>query len=142
MARHSGNWHPNWDRGRDHFWRGHRCHWHNNSWVIYDLGFYPWGYYYGYPYGGYYGDYYYDNGYASNEYSQEYPAQSEYDSGDSSSGVSQVQAVLARKGYYHGSIDGNFGPATRSALRRYQRDHGLDATGQIDQPVIEALGLR
>ena len=139
IARHSASQHPNWDRGHDHFWHGHRCHWHNNAWVILGLGFYPWGYDYGYPYGAYsyYDDGYYDNGYAANEDSQ-----SEYDNGDLDSSVRRVQAALARQGYYHGAIDGSFGPATRNALRRYQRNHGLGVTGEIDRPVIEALGLR
>lgn len=136
----------NWDRGRDHFWRGRRCHWRNNAWVIFGTGFYPWGYGYGYyPYGAYsyYDGGYYGDGYASSEYSDEqYPAQSEYDSGNSDSSVSQVQAALAREGYYRGAIDGSLGPATRNALRRYQRDRGLDVTGRVDRPVIEALGLR
>jgi hypothetical protein len=137
VARYSGNWHRNWDRSRDHFWNGHRCHWRNNAWVIFDLGFYPYGYGY-YPYGGaypYYEDGYYDDSYASSEYSQNYDSNAD-------SSVSQVQSALAREGYYRGAIDGSFGPGTRSALRRYQRDHGLDVTGQIDRPVIEALGLR
>jgi hypothetical protein len=124
----------NWDRGRDHFWHGHRCHWNNNSWVIIDPGFYPWGYGWGgYPYGAYS---YYDDGYAPDEYSQ-----SEYDNGSGDSSVTQVQAALARAGYYHGAIDGSVGPATRNALRRFQRDRGLEATGQIDRPVIAALRL-
>ena len=146
VARYGSNWHRNWDRSRDHFWHGHRCHFHNNVWVIFDLGFYPYGYGYGYyPYGGAYP--YYDNGYyddsyyPSSEYSQE-PYARNYDSSNADSSVSQVQSALAREGYYRGAIDGNLGPATRSALRRYQRDHGLDATGQLDGPVIEALGLR
>jgi len=136
----------NWDRSRDHFWHGHRCRFFNNAWVVFDLGFYPWGYGYGYyPYGAYsyYDDGYYDDGYASSEYSQEpYPAQSEYDNGNPDSSVSQVQAALARKGYYRGGSDGSMGPATRNALRRYQRDQGLHVTGRVDRPVIEALGLR
>jgi His-Xaa-Ser repeat protein HxsA len=115
--------------------------------VIFDLGFYPYGYGYGYyPYGGaypYYDNGYYDDSYASSEYSQEpSAAQSEYDSSNADSSVSQVQSALAKEGYYRGAIDGSLGPATRSALRRYQRDHGLDVTGQIDQSVTEALGLR
>lgn len=141
IARYSGNWHRNWDRSRDHFWNGHRCRWYNNAWVIFDLGFYPYSYGYGYgyyPYGGaypYYDNGYYDDSYASGEYSQDYD-------NNADSSVNQVQSALAREGYYRGAIDGSFGPGTRSALRRYQRDHGLDATGQIDRPVIEALGLR
>jgi hypothetical protein len=119
--------------------------------VIFDLGFYPWNYGWGYyPYGaysyydgGYYDGGYYDDGYAPSEYSQgPYLAQSEYDSGNRDSSVSQVQAALARKGYYRGAIDGSLGPATRSALRQYQGNHGLDVTGRIDRPVIEALRLR
>lgn len=112
--------------------------------MIFDTGFYPYGYGYG-PYGAYsyYDGGYYDDGYASSEYAQEpYPAQSEYDSGSSDSSVSQVQAALAREGYYRGAIDGSLGPGTRNALRRYQRNHGLDVTGRVDRPVIEALGLR
>ena len=139
IARHSANQHPNWDRRRDHFWHGHRCHWHHNSWVIFGLGFYPafypWGWDYGYPYSYYYDDRSYEDGYAANEYPQ-----SEYDSRDAS--VSQVQTALARGGYYRGAIDGSVGPATRNALRRFQSSHGLDATGRIDQAVVEALGLR
>jgi His-Xaa-Ser repeat protein HxsA len=107
--------------------------------VIFGLypAFYPWGYGYGYPYGySYYDDGYYANDYAASEYSQ-----SEYDNGNLDSSVSQVQAALAREGYYHGAIDGSVGPATRNALRRYQQNHGLDVNGRIDRRVLEALGL-
>ena len=129
----------NWDRSRDHFWHGHRCHWHNNAWVIFDLGFYPWDYGWGYPYGAYsyYDSGYYGEGYAPDEYSQgPDSAQSEYD-GNPDSSVSQVQEALARAGYYHGAVDGSVGPATRNALRQYQRSHGLDVTGRVDRGVIE-----
>ncbi|HEX8076207.1 MAG TPA: peptidoglycan-binding protein, partial [Chthoniobacterales bacterium] len=56
--------------------------------------------------------------------------------------VNEVQSALAREGYYDGPIDGRLNSATRKALRKYQRDHGLDATGNIDRAVIEALRLR
>ena len=103
--------------------------------MIFDLGFFPWDYGWGYyPYGAYS---YYDDGYAPAEY-----AQSDYDSDNGDSSVSQVQAALAQAGYYRGAIDGSLGPATRNALRRYQRNHGLDVNGQVDRPVIEALRLR
>ena len=98
----------------------------------------PWGYGY-YPYASYsyYDDRYYNDGYYDDGYAASEDAQSEY----ADSSVSQVQAALAREGFYHGAIDGSVGPATRNALRRYQRSHGLDATGRIDRPVLEALGL-
>jgi putative peptidoglycan binding protein len=147
VARHGGNWHRNWDRRRDHFWHGRRCHWHNNAWVIFDTGFFfPYSYGYGYyPYNAYaYDDgSYYDDGYASNEYSQQsYQPQSDYDSGNADSNISEIQSALSREGYYSGAVDGSLGPGTRSALRRYQRDHGLAVTGRIDRAVINALGLR
>jgi len=74
FSRRSADWHRDWDRNRDHSWRGHRCRFVNGSWFIFDLGFFPgfgWPYYayddgypyYPYGYGGYgYGAYGYDPG--------------------------------------------------------------------------------
>jgi hypothetical protein len=45
----SGKWHSDWDHGHDHVWHGHLCHFANNTWIIYEVGFYPW-WYYEYPY--------------------------------------------------------------------------------------------
>src|SRR5712691_306107 len=50
FARHTADWHRDWDRGRDHWWHGHRCHFVNGSWFIYDIGFYPYDYSYPYAY--------------------------------------------------------------------------------------------
>lgn len=52
-----------------------------------------------------------------------------------------VQADLARLGYYHGPIDGNVEPGSRTAraIARYQRDHRLPVTGAIDGNVIASL---
>lgn len=44
--------------------------------------------------------------------------------------VSQIQSGLAAKGYNPGPTDGVAGNRTRSAIRAYQRDHGLQVTGQ------------
>jgi hypothetical protein len=41
FARRSADWHRDWDRRRDHWWHGHRCHFVNGFWFIYDTGFYP-----------------------------------------------------------------------------------------------------
>jgi hypothetical protein len=141
IARYSANWRRNWDRSRDHNWRGHRCHFRNGFWFIYDpFPFYPYGYGF-YPYGAYYDSNYYDDGsYAADQYATETDRdQTESDGG---SRVTDVQSALAREGYYDGAIDGRLGPATQKALRRFQRDHGLDATGGINSAVIEALRLR
>jgi hypothetical protein len=66
-------------------------------------GSYPYGYY-GYNYGGYGSGYGYGN--------------------SSGSRVAELQSRLASAGYYHGAIDGIMGPATRRAIRAYERDHG------------------
>ena len=142
IARHNGNWNRHWDRSRDHWWRGHRCHFRNGFWFVYDpFPFYPYGYGYGYyPYGDYYASTYYDNDYATDEYSSAPDSDQSSYAGDAR--VSDVQTALAREGYYDGAIDGDLGPATRNALRRYQRDRGLQVTGNIDRAVIQALRLR
>jgi len=142
FAQRSANWRRNWDRSRDHWWNGRRCHFRNNVWVIYEPFFwYPYTYGYGYnPYGGYYDSTYYDDSYASDQDEPAaYTERQEYDIG---SRVSEVQRALAREGYYDGPIDGRLGNATQKALRRYQRDHGLEVTGGISRGVIEALRLR
>ena len=64
----------------------------------------PYGYYGGYGSGGYGSGY----GYGDN----------------SGSRVAELQSRLASAGYYHGTIDGILGPATRRAIRAYERDHG------------------
>jgi hypothetical protein len=146
FAQRSANWRRNWDRGRDHWWNGRRCHFRNNVWVIYEPFFwYPYTYGYDYyPYGSY-DSTYYDDSYASNEYVPSDDSASTYRNEPSSNGdsrVSDVQSALSREGYYDGPIDGKLGDATRQALRRYQRDRGLDATGGITSGVIRALRLR
>ena len=45
----SGKWHSDWDHHHDHLWHGHLCHFVHNTWIVYEVGFYPW-WYYQYPY--------------------------------------------------------------------------------------------
>lgn len=52
-----------------------------------------------------------------------------------------VQAALRRNGYYRGPVDGEIGASTRSAIRDYQYDQGLSATGRIDRSLLNSLGL-
>jgi Putative peptidoglycan binding domain len=105
----------------------------NGTWIIFDEGFYPDDYY---PYGYYPYDYSYDNYNAASVYPS-----SSYDSRGPDSIVLEVQEALQTAGYEPGSTDGVFGPSTREAIGRYQRDHGLDITGDITDPVLQALGL-
>jgi hypothetical protein len=55
--------------------------------------------------------------------------------------TAQVQRSLAQQGYYYGPIDGILGPGTRSAIQRYQIDHGLAVTATIDEETLATLGM-
>ena len=52
-----------------------------------------------------------------------------------------VQGLLARSGFYDGDLDGQPGPATTQAIRRFQRDEGLPATGWLDSETLDELGV-
>jgi peptidoglycan hydrolase-like protein with peptidoglycan-binding domain len=43
----------------------------------------------------------------------------------------RVQDALYRLGYYKGEADGVFGPLTRAAIRRFQRDISTVMTGRL-----------
>jgi hypothetical protein len=105
----------------DRFHRFHHFHRFNNETFIFvdSFGFpffYPFPYFGYYPYGSYppygYGGYDY---YGGSAYGYGY---------GTGSRVAELQRRLARAGYYHGAIDGIMGPATRRAIRAYERDHG------------------
>lgn len=53
--------------------------------------------------------------------------------------VRQVQGILQENGYDPGPLDGLMGPQTRQALRQFQRDHNLPASGQLDAATQAAL---
>jgi len=144
VAQHSSNWHRDWDRGRDHWWHGHRCRFVNGSWFIFDVGFDPW-LPYGYPYDYYAGDYYpypYGYGYDYDPYQGEaYYDQNGYADQYADSTVASAQDQLAKQGYYRGAIDGVLGPETRRAIAQYQSNHGLRVTGALTTDTLQALGL-
>jgi peptidoglycan hydrolase-like protein with peptidoglycan-binding domain len=45
-------------------------------------------------------------------------------------------------GYNPGTLDGTLGPQTRDALRWFQNTKGLRSTGDLDEPTLNALGIR
>lgn len=55
--------------------------------------------------------------------------------------IYNVQRALKELGYYPGNLSGSMSPATINAIAAFQEDNGLDATGAIDGPTVEALGL-
>ena len=122
---------------------GHRHrHFFNDAANVYPYS-YPYydstPYYYNYPYGGYnYSQYmqvplqFPDTGPvagSSSAYYGEVP-------------LSDVQAALARLGYYRGQVDGVMGPLTRQAINDFQRDSNLAATGRVTPGVLGRLGLQ
>ena len=57
-----------------------------------------------------------------------------------SADVAALQVALYARGTYSGDVDGIAGPATRSAVRRFQRRHGLVADGVAGPRTRRALG--
>ena len=54
-------------------------------------------------------------------------------------GVLTAQRYLTALGYYSGRIDGVSGPATRSAISRFQTDRGLSPTGEVSPVLLQQM---
>ena len=52
-----------------------------------------------------------------------------------------AQAGLSQLGYELGPTDGQVGPRTREAIKKFQRDHGLAATGDITDALLVKLAF-
>ena len=139
FAHRSGDWHRDWDRNCDHWWNGHRCSFVNGSWVIFNVGFYPWWPAY-YP-----DDYYYDygfpyDGYGSSTYGYDYPYSSNYGSGYYNSGDYQGQMYYDQssypdqsQGYYDSSV---------YQTEAYYNPNGYSDQSQSDYPTVLAAQER
>ena len=55
--------------------------------------------------------------------------------------VQIVQQQLQRAGDYQGRIDGQWGPDSVIALQRFQEQHGIQPSGQLNEPTAAALGI-
>jgi hypothetical protein len=53
----------------------------------------------------------------------------------------QIQTALERGGYYTGEPNGRWDAKTVSAVQKFQSTHSLDATGKLDAPTLQKLGL-
>src|SRR5215471_12050224 len=91
FAQGSGDWHRDWDRHSDHWWNGHRCCFINGTWVIFNVGFYPWS-----PYWYNQGDYY---GYSSPYYGSDVPYSYDYQPNYYDSGDYQGQMYYNQNSY-------------------------------------------
>jgi peptidoglycan hydrolase-like protein with peptidoglycan-binding domain len=63
-------------------------------------------------------------------------------SGSNRAQIEQMQRDLTLRGLYHGAIDGMAGPQTMAALRQFQQQQGLPASGQLDDSTRQALGIQ
>jgi Putative peptidoglycan-binding domain-containing protein len=132
---HDTNWHGDWDRRHVHFDHGRFFVFDDGFWWGLDDGYFPWDYL---PY--------YANDYYPYDY---YTDVSPYDSDGTSYNIAPadsvtvqaVQTQLMQLGYYNGSIDGVFGPATRDAVARYQIANQLSVTGSLSPDTMQSLRL-
>ena len=53
-----------------------------------------------------------------------------------------VEEALKAKGYNPGKIDGMVDDQARAAIRKFQQDNGMSATGMVDQKTADRLGVR
>jgi peptidoglycan hydrolase-like protein with peptidoglycan-binding domain len=53
----------------------------------------------------------------------------------------EIQQALATKGYFHGEANGQWGPDSADALKRFQAEQNLMPDGKINSLSLIALGL-
>jgi len=53
----------------------------------------------------------------------------------------EIQQALADRGYFGGPVDGNWGPSSTDALKRFQHDQNLIEDGKVGSLSLIALGL-
>lgn len=59
--------------------------------------------------------------------------------GDSGPNVELLQSILKSLGFYNGKIDGIFGPTTKDAVIRFQRNFGVKPDGIVGKNTLERL---
>ncbi|MGI8705198.1 MAG: L,D-transpeptidase family protein [Sphingomicrobium sp.] len=65
---------------------------------------------------------------------------SEVFSGQRSKDVLTAQVLLDQSRFSPGVIDGYMGENTRRAIRAFQREHGMEVTGEVSSELLEKLG--
>jgi len=55
--------------------------------------------------------------------------------------IQAVQRQLKQSGIYNGAVDGRWNSGTQAAVRQYQQNNNLKATGRIDQETLNSLGI-
>ena len=62
-------------------------------------------------------------------------------SGPTPERITQIQTALARGGYYKGDPTGKWDADTVAAVQKFQSANNIDATGKLDAPTLQKLGL-
>lgn len=128
LAEARRNHQDNHNHHHNHDWWRHHC----GTIVLVDWGYWGWDEGWWYPawgYNPYYSYYAYDG-----------PIYG-YDGLPPDQVIANLQGALQREGYYPYAVDGVLGPATQTALERYQQDHGLSVTGAVDPQTLTSLGF-
>lgn len=55
--------------------------------------------------------------------------------------ITEIQQALAKSGAFEGTPSGKWDDSTADALRKFQAAHGLNASGKLDAPTLNQLGL-
>jgi len=55
--------------------------------------------------------------------------------------ISEIQSALAAQGTYKAQPNGKWDSATIQAMKDFQASHRLTATGKLDAPTLQKLGL-
>ena len=53
----------------------------------------------------------------------------------------EIQQALADRGYFRGTVDGQWGAESVEALKQFQREQKIDEDGKINSLSLIALGL-
>jgi hypothetical protein len=62
--------------------------------------------------------------------------------GDKGEQVKKLQQALKQLGYYDGKVDGDYGPATKAAVEKFQQDAGLAVDGIVGPKTLSELQSR
>ena len=55
--------------------------------------------------------------------------------------ITEIQSALAKDGSFAGEPTGKWDDSTTAAMRKFQAAHGLSASGKLDAPTLQRLGL-
>ncbi|MEG3440366.1 peptidoglycan-binding domain-containing protein [Pannus brasiliensis CCIBt3594] len=70
---------------------------------------------------------------------EEYEAYTAYSLGDRNDYIVPIQVNLVSKGYFQRRADGIFDLEMQQAVKAFQRDEGLEATGILDEETMNRL---